>query len=147
MIGDIWLLLAEPPCSCCSPGCSPRPTPPSGASRAPAPRSSRPRAPRGHPPLKILDDPARYLNTALLLRLLCETSAIVLVSRGSTTSSKGRSWPASLTAIGAMLVVSFVAIGVAPRTIGRQHDARVAPLSAGPLIVGDHDPRPASPRC
>jgi len=27
--------------------------------------------------LTILDDPARYLNTALLLRLLCETAAIV----------------------------------------------------------------------
>ena len=33
-----------------------------------------------------------------------------------------------LTAIGVMLVVSFVAIGVAPRTLGRQHAERVALL-------------------
>ena len=29
----------------------------------------------------LLDDPPRYLNTALLLRLLCEIAAIVLVTR------------------------------------------------------------------
>ena len=34
-----------------------------------------------------------------------------------------------------MLVVSFVVIGVAPRTLGRQHDAKVALLSAGPLSL------------
>ena len=34
-----------------------------------------------------------------------------------------------------MLVVSFVVIGVAPRTIGRQHDAKVALLSAGPISL------------
>ena len=28
----------------------------------------------------LLEDPARYLNTALLLRLLCEISAIVIVT-------------------------------------------------------------------
>jgi CBS domain containing-hemolysin-like protein len=33
-----------------------------------------------------------------------------------------------------MLVVSFVVIGVAPRTLGRQHSERVALLSSGPLI-------------
>ncbi len=40
-----------------------------------------------------------------------------------------------LAAIGISLVVSFVVIGVAPRTVGRQHAERVALLSAGPLIV------------
>ena len=35
-----------------------------------------------------------------------------------------------LTTIGVMLVVSFVVIGVAPRTLGRQHSERVA------LLVG-----------
>src|SRR5436190_2008060 len=33
-----------------------------------------------------------------------------------------------------MLLVSFVAIGVAPRTVGRQHSERVALLSAGVLL-------------
>ena len=85
--------------------------------------------------IKILDDPARYLNTALLLRLLCEISAIVLVSAWAQDAFEGALVPSVLTTIGVMLVVSFVAIGVAPRTIGRQHDARVALLSAGPLIA------------
>ena len=40
-----------------------------------------------------------------------------------------------LTVIGVMLLVSFVAIGVAPRTVGRQHSERVALLSAGPLAL------------
>ncbi len=85
--------------------------------------------------IKILDDPARYLNTALLLRLLCEISAIVLVSAWARDAFEGALVPSVLTTIGVMLVISFVAIGVAPRTIGRQHDARVALLSAGPLIA------------
>jgi CBS domain containing-hemolysin-like protein len=40
-----------------------------------------------------------------------------------------------LTVIGVMLLVSFVAIGVAPRTVGRQHAERIALLSAGPLAL------------
>ena len=81
----------------------------------------------------ILDDPARYLNTALLLRLLCEISAIVLVSTWARDAFQDSLLPSVLTTIGVMLVVSFVVIGVAPRTIGRQHDAKVALLSSGPL--------------
>ena len=42
----------------------------------------------------LLEDPPRYLNTALLLRLLCEISAIVLVAvqiaRARTTAPGGR---------------------------------------------------------
>jgi CBS domain containing-hemolysin-like protein len=40
-----------------------------------------------------------------------------------------------LTALAVMLVVSFVAIGVAPRTLGRQHNERVALLAAGPVTA------------
>jgi CBS domain containing-hemolysin-like protein len=83
----------------------------------------------------ILDDPARYLNTALLLRLLCEISAIVLVTTWARDAFHGDWLPTVLTTIGVMLVVSFVAIGVAPRTVGRQHDARVALLAAGPVTL------------
>jgi CBS domain containing-hemolysin-like protein len=78
----------------------------------------------------LLDDRARYLNTALLLRLLCETSAAVLVTLEILTWYDGARWPTILTAVGAMLVVSFVVIGVAPRTLGRQHADRIAPVAA-----------------
>jgi CBS domain containing-hemolysin-like protein len=97
--------------------------------------------------LTIVEDPPRYLNTALFLRMLCETAAIILVTvvmldvivrRGGAESgpeaTTGRWW-AMLAALAIMLVVSFVVIGVAPRTVGRQHAERVALVSAGPLIV------------
>jgi len=83
--------------------------------------------------VKMLDDPAPYLNTAIMLRLLCEISAIVIVAREITMAFDGAAWPSALTTIGVMLVVSFVAIGVAPRTLGRQHNERVALWSAAPL--------------
>ena len=82
----------------------------------------------------LLDDLPRYLNTALFLRLLCEIAAIVLVTL-ELDAAYDAWWPTVLTAIGGMLVVSFVAIGVAPRTIGRQHSERVALASAAPLAT------------
>jgi CBS domain containing-hemolysin-like protein len=98
--------------------------------------------------LTILEDSPRYLNTALFLRMLCEIAAIVLVTvvmldliegepatiTSQDVSEAGRWW-AILAAIFVMLVVSFVVIGVAPRTIGRQHSERVALASSGVLIA------------
>ena len=84
--------------------------------------------------VKVVGDRARYLNTALLLRLLCETAAIVLVALMFHDLFDGRFWPAVLSAVGVMLVVSFVVIGVAPRTLGRQHDTVIALVAAPPLV-------------
>jgi CBS domain containing-hemolysin-like protein len=81
----------------------------------------------------MLADPAPYLNTAILLRLLCEISAIVLVARVMMRAFGDVWWEGALATIGVMLVVSFVVIGVAPRTLGRQHNERVALWSATPL--------------
>jgi CBS domain containing-hemolysin-like protein len=84
----------------------------------------------------LLEDRTRYLNTALFLRLLCEIAAIVIVTQlVRTTWDSAEFWMAALTSIGIMLVVSFVVIGVAPRTLGRQHPERVALVSATPLTV------------
>ncbi|HEV8056120.1 MAG TPA: hemolysin family protein [Nocardioidaceae bacterium] len=82
----------------------------------------------------MIADPPRFLNTALLLRLAAETAAVVLVTIVVTEYVDLR-WAELLIAIGAMLVVSYVVIGVAPRTLGRQHSERVALLSAGPLTL------------
>ena len=103
--------------------------------------------PGGAQLLRIVEDRPRYLNTALFLRLFSETAATVLVTvvmldlivrRGGSESgpdvSTGRWW-AIAAAVGVMLVVSFVVIGVAPRTVGRQHSERVALMSAGVLIT------------
>jgi CBS domain containing-hemolysin-like protein len=83
---------------------------------------------------QVVADPARYLNVLTLLRVACELVATVLVTvlcldRFSTT------WQAVLVAGLVMTVVSYVAVGVSPRTIGRQHAARVALLSARVVLT------------
>ncbi|MEN8707430.1 MAG: hemolysin family protein [Nocardioides marinisabuli] len=85
--------------------------------------------------LALLDDLPRYLNTALLLRMAAEVSAIVLVALQVDELMQGAWWASVLTAIAVMLLVSFVVVGVAPRTMGRQHAETVALLSAGPLTL------------
>jgi CBS domain containing-hemolysin-like protein len=97
--------------------------------------------------LVIVEDPPRYLNTALLLRMLTETAATILVTvvmldvlvpgggSQSGPETDGHRWWAVLAALAIMLVVSYVVIGVAPRTLGRQHSESVALRSSGPLIV------------
>ena len=92
--------------------------------------------------VEMLEDAPRYLNTALLLRLLCEVAAIVLVAGLVRDAYDGAFWSSAVTTIAIMLVVSFVVIGVAPRTVGRQHSERVALLTAAPLTVVTTDPRP-----
>ena len=77
----------------------------------------------------------------------CEISAIVLVTLMVDEAWDGAWWPMVLTSVAAMLVVSFVVIGVAPRTLGRQHDERVALLSAGPADARHPDAGPAAARC
>ncbi len=94
--------------------------------------------------MTVVEDPARFMNTALFLRLLCEIGAIVLatvVVTGLIVSQDpvseqvvGRWWAVTATIL-VMVAVSFVVIGVAPRTVGRQHSERVALVSAGPLIA------------
>jgi CBS domain containing-hemolysin-like protein len=83
---------------------------------------------------RVVADPARYLNVALFLRVLCEVLATVLVAvvcldRFSSTVA------AVAVAAVAMVVVSYVAVGVAPRTLARQHASRVALAAAGPISV------------
>ena len=94
--------------------------------------------------LVIVEDPARYMNTALFLRLLSEIGAIVLatvvvtdliVTRDPVTQQVIGQWWAVAATVLVMVAISFVVVGVAPRTVGRQHSQRVALLSAGPLVV------------
>ena len=85
--------------------------------------------------VRLLEDAPRHLNTALLLRLLCEIAAIVLVAFQIDEAYDGAWWESVVTTIVVMVVVSFVVIGVAPRTLGRQHSESVAVLSAGPLTA------------
>jgi len=80
--------------------------------------------------LEIVEDPPRYLNTALFIRMLFEITAIVLVAE-VFIGLFDETWLFVLATAGVMLLVSFVVIGVAPRTVGRQHAQRVALSGAG----------------
>jgi CBS domain containing-hemolysin-like protein len=82
----------------------------------------------------ILEDPAPYLNSILLMRVLTETSSIVLVALVVADQVDGL-WKRLAIAVAIMVVVSFVLIGVGPRTLGRLHAERIALVSALPAIV------------
>ena len=90
---------------------------------------------RGAPRLQaVTADPARYLNVLTLLRVGCELLATVLV----TVVCLGifaATWQAVLVAATAMVIVSYIGLGVSPRTLGRQHAERVG-LVGAPLAQG-----------
>jgi CBS domain containing-hemolysin-like protein len=84
--------------------------------------------------LMIAEDPPRYLNTALFLRMLCEITAIVMVTEVALGLFP-RTLTAVLVTVATMLVIQFVVIGVGPRTIGRIHAQRVALISSGFVVL------------
>lgn len=79
---------------------------------------------------QVLADAPRYLNLVLLLRVVCEVTATVLVTV-VFAAWFGYTWQAFGYAAAVMVVVSYVAVGVSPRTIGRQHADVVALIGAG----------------
>jgi CBS domain containing-hemolysin-like protein len=80
----------------------------------------------------VASDVVRYVNLLLLLRLLCELTATTLVALVAV-DTYGIGWQAALVSAGAMTLVSFVVVGVAPRTLGRQHAYAVGRATA-PLV-------------
>jgi CBS domain containing-hemolysin-like protein len=81
----------------------------------------------------VAADPTRYLNLALLLRVTAEMSAGVLVTYGFLHTFD-TTWQALAAAGGVMVLVSYVAVGVSPRTIGRQHPLNTATAAAYVLL-------------
>ncbi|URM91450.1 hemolysin family protein [Streptomyces sp. MRC013] len=82
---------------------------------------------------QVTSDPTRYLNVALLVRVACETAAGALVTYACLEEISG-TWSALAAAIGVMVLVSYVAVGVSPRTIGRQHPLNTATAAAYVLL-------------
>jgi len=81
---------------------------------------------------RLLENPARYLNVLLLVRKGCELTATVLVADYAITDENS-----SFLVLGSvvliMLSISYVVVGVGPRTLGKQHAlswARPAVLTA-----------------
>ncbi|KAA2266068.1 HlyC/CorC family transporter [Solihabitans fulvus] len=82
----------------------------------------------------VLADRPRHVNLLLLLRLGCELAATVLVTMVFLRWLSPE-WLAAVVAVVSMLVVSYVLVGVGPRTIGRQHPYRVSLVTAAPVRV------------
>jgi magnesium and cobalt exporter, CNNM family len=78
----------------------------------------------------VVADRVRYTNLLLLLRVTCELTATVLLTIVARSEFGGRWYVAALT-VAIMVVVSYVFVGVGPRTLGRQHPYRVALSLAG----------------
>ena len=93
--------------------------------------------------LRILQDPAPAINSMLLLRVLSETAATVLAAL-IVGSYVDQLWRQIAVAVAIMVVVSYVLIGVGPRTLGHQHSERIALVSAAPvgLVTGLLGPIP-----
>jgi len=83
--------------------------------------------------LDLCEECARSLNLLTLLRLLAESAAVALTTEWYLERLDRT--PAVLAAVGTMTTIAFVFVGVAPRTLGRQHTERIALASAGPVAA------------
>ena len=83
---------------------------------------------------EIAADAPRYLNLVLLLRLAAELTAVAIVTASIVMARDGGRL-AIVIASALMVVVSYVLVGVAPRTIGAQHSDAVALQSAAAVVV------------
>ena len=82
----------------------------------------------------VIGERSRHINLLMLLRLACELTATVLVTVVGIRWFQ-QDWFAVAGAGVVMVVVSYVLVGVGPRTIGRQHPYRVGLVVAGPVRV------------
>ena len=80
---------------------------------------------------RVMAERPRFINLVVLLRIACEVSATVLLA-AFLDDYLGVSW-GLVSAAAIMTVVSFVAIGVGPRTVGRQNAYSISLLAALPL--------------
>ena len=90
---------------------------------------------RGAGPLRtILADSSGYVAVLTFVRAIAEATAAVIVTIvvADIVEDDTR---ALLAAVAVMALVSFVLVGVSPRTLGRQHSTAVS-LAAAPVVVG-----------
>ena len=68
----------------------------------------------------FVENPARFLNVILLVRKTCELTATALVATFFVEQNSNKSL-ALFGAISLMVAISYVVVGVGPRTLGKQH--------------------------
>ena len=105
---DIWLLVTAAACVVLAGGFSAADAALASFSRARAQELVAEGRPGARRLVTLLDDAPRYLNTALLMRLLCEIAAIVIVTQLVRDAYDGAFWRSLVTSIGVMALVSFV---------------------------------------
>jgi CBS domain containing-hemolysin-like protein len=81
--------------------------------------------------LEVVEDRARHVSLLLLLRIACEMTAAVLIGVILYAQFDGVG-AAVVTAAAVTTVISYVLVGVGPRTLGRQHAYSIALAAAGP---------------
>jgi CBS domain containing-hemolysin-like protein len=84
--------------------------------------------------IKVVADSPAYVSVLAFLRVVAEATTAVLVTL-AVASAVDAKWQTLLLSIAIMAVVSFVVVGVSPRTLGRQNYEAVALWSA-PFAVG-----------
>ncbi|MGB5953337.1 MAG: hemolysin family protein [Ornithinimicrobium sp.] len=82
---------------------------------------------------RIVADPAPYLAVTAFGRVTAEALTAVAVAVAVDTATNSH-WQTALIAVAIMVLISFVLVGVSPRTLGRQHADNVA-LLAAPVVV------------
>ncbi len=82
---------------------------------------------------KVMADRPRHINLVVLLRIICEVTATALLVV-HLRRNLGHGW-GLLAAAAIMVVISFVVIGVGPRTLGRQNAYSISLVAALPLQV------------
>ena len=80
---------------------------------------------------RVINERPRYINLVVLLRIACEITATALLV-DYLYEHLGLDW-GLVAAAAIMVVISFVLIGVGPRTLGRQHAYTFALTAALPL--------------
>ena len=69
---------------------------------------------------KVIKEPARYLNVILFVRKACELTATVIVFKAFLVEFDS-TLSAMAAAVTVMLLISYVVVGVGPRTLAKQH--------------------------
>ncbi len=73
----------------------------------------------------VLAEPGRYLAVLLLIRMACETGAIVLVA-AALEYYLGHGWRTLLLVLVIMIAVLYLLAGIGPRILGRQYERGAA---------------------
>lgn len=85
---------------------------------------------------RLVEDTSAVAMVLAFLRVAAEATAAVLVTL-AVREAIDSFWAALLVAVVVMAIVSFVLVGVSPRTLGRQHAISVA-LGTAPVVLWLH---------